>query len=393
MHKFDVVFHLGGEQNLPNLLAMHILPAVQHLILVTEKTAARSSYLKYFKSLGTITTIPLYNAFDFDDIIKVLNHKLLELKPYHFGFNITGGTKIMSLAALRLATELNAPYFYLNTAAKQVLCWNYTHTTIPFSQAYLTINDFFAASGHELAASRSPLATASITDFVYSHRASYSRLQKRLCKTPAFRILHNSHSPSSILQNQLAKIFPVYTASPKTDYLDLSPAGTLTLCLSGESHTLTIHDKYQRLLHWLAGGWFEEYLFYQLKHSLDSGALKDLALGLTVNWRETTPPGSIELKQEIDLAFTDGITLWLVEAKTGRIFQDGFNKLEQSCKIFAGVLGSGILISLWKKGPKQDPGILERVRGSFHVAMLNGDPDRHLNIHTLKQLTPQTILE
>lgn len=394
MKKFDVMFHLGGEQNLPNLLAMKAIPAKRHYIAVTEKTAQRSGYLKEFAGPGVVETILFGNAYDFAVIARVIRSRAEDSGGDSFAFNITGGTKIMSLAAIEVARALGAAYFYVDTSGRQILCWNWSVSRLPLSRPYLGIDDFLRASGHKPErVSRDPVASQTATDFVYAVRYLYHDLQRELNRTLKFKRINYSEANAKISAVEFSTLFPLYSRKDSGCYIDYSAEGRIMICIGNESCELEIHDSYQKVLHWLAGGWFEEYVYFRLAQYLDSGDISELRLGVRVDWRENMSCNQGKVKQEIDIVFTDGIELWLMEVKTGRISQDDFNRLENNCSAFAGVLSCGILVSLWKKDAKGDPEILERSRGAFSVAMINGNVDSLLSKDKIFKLQPGQILE
>lgn len=119
---------LVGEQLLPNFLPVrHYLPE-ETLFVYTERT--RPHYEKLAAVLQNKTHVIELKTdpYDIGKISHALRSKLTS--PEHarksLQFNITGGTKMMSLAAYQIAQEFKAPLFYLQSEGKQNRVYHYS---------------------------------------------------------------------------------------------------------------------------------------------------------------------------------------------------------------------------------------------------------------------------
>jgi Domain of unknown function (DUF1887)/Restriction endonuclease len=116
---------LVGDQPLPNFLpARHYHP--DNLILVyTSKTQTKYKYLKAVLqeecNVSGIETSP----YDISAIADALNEKLDTLSSELLIFNLTGGTKTMSLAAHQVAQQRNAPIIYLQSEGIRSIIYLY----------------------------------------------------------------------------------------------------------------------------------------------------------------------------------------------------------------------------------------------------------------------------
>lgn len=129
-----VLINLIGEQPVPNLLVIkHMQPADNILLYsdTTEKTAKRLERLVQVKK--KIKTDP----YDIDQIL----HETISLleSDNKLVFNITGGTKIMSAALFKIASEKKADFVYLQSEGNQSLLFTYTFQdrNIVVSKEYL----------------------------------------------------------------------------------------------------------------------------------------------------------------------------------------------------------------------------------------------------------------
>lgn len=123
-----LMISLVGEQPLPNfLLAQHEHPEAL-LLVYTPKT--EPVYEKLKATLQPEVTISglLTDPFDIITIIKALKAKLAEPKIAtckSFVFNLTGGTKAMSLAAYHVAQLNNASIVYMESEGKHNKVFRY----------------------------------------------------------------------------------------------------------------------------------------------------------------------------------------------------------------------------------------------------------------------------
>lgn len=110
---------LVGEQPIPNLLPIRAL-CPQRVLFVhtgsktrgTEPVARRIARLVEQETKPDFVAVPPYNLLA---ARQKINDRLAEPAI----FNLTGGTKMMALAAYALAVEQNAPFVYLRTEGPQ----------------------------------------------------------------------------------------------------------------------------------------------------------------------------------------------------------------------------------------------------------------------------------
>src|SRR5256714_1354175 len=119
---------LVGEQPLPNfLLARHQHPDAL-LLVYTPKTEPVYEKLKATLQPEVAIYELLTDPFNIITIIKALKAKLAEPKiaAYQsFVFNLTGGTKAMSLAAYHVAQQYNASIVYMESEGKHNQVFRY----------------------------------------------------------------------------------------------------------------------------------------------------------------------------------------------------------------------------------------------------------------------------
>ncbi len=116
---------LIGEQQLPNYLpALYYQPDVV-LSVYTERTENQHTNLQTVLQQKRITVDGIKtDPYDLSLIVKAINDKLAAMvgtSSQSLIFNLTGGTKIMSLAAYQVAVQKNAPVIYLQSEKGQSL--------------------------------------------------------------------------------------------------------------------------------------------------------------------------------------------------------------------------------------------------------------------------------
>ncbi|MBI5842854.1 MAG: DUF1887 family protein [Chloroflexi bacterium] len=111
---------LIGEQIIPNLLPLKYFKPDESLAVFSNFT--RKGYERLEKAAhGQVIITPCeVDAYNIDAILPVLHHALGKWDiSNEFLFNITGGTKPMSIAAYLVAGQLNAPVIYIQSEGKR----------------------------------------------------------------------------------------------------------------------------------------------------------------------------------------------------------------------------------------------------------------------------------
>ena len=96
----------------------------------------------------------------------------------------------------------------------------------------------------------------------------------------------------------------------------------------------------------LCGGWFEEYIYLQFKPYQDAGLIKDLRINVELQFsrKDTERYNRIsDLYNELDIVFTDGHSLYIVECKAGSVTQEQIMKLQNIVRFYGGTEGCGII--------------------------------------------------
>lgn len=318
--RFDVMVHLVGEQPLPNLLAMRQFDAGLHVMVVSERTRDTAEHLKHCgERVGAQVFVA--DPWDMDTIGRTLAEA--NLPGGSLAFNVTGGTKIMSFAALRFAENKGCPAFYVDTSNRRLLNLTGGGVSATLKPA-LSIEDFMTAHGHGVSEegrwTETQAARADTTRKIWRNRLDLQKHQRTISE-----------------KAQKREDFEVGTPRLKASYRNRE--GHLEIDSVEESAARTWKDFHL----YLSGGWFEEYVYILLQPLLNEGKLSDLRVNLVPAWGETPDRRDTSGIQELDVVATDGIRLFIVECKAGRVQQTHCQKIENIVDHFAGALATGVV--------------------------------------------------
>lgn len=112
------LINLIGEQPIPNLLPILYLKPAKTIILSTPTTENIAKRIQKLTENCTKITVEPYDIQEFKDTV----NKLINQNEKYV-FNITGGTKIMSVALYGIALENKADFIYLQSEGKKSLLY------------------------------------------------------------------------------------------------------------------------------------------------------------------------------------------------------------------------------------------------------------------------------
>ncbi len=113
---------------------------------------------------------------------------------------------------------------------------------------------------------------------------------------------------------------------------------------------------------YIIGGWFEEYIYCELLELLDKQVIYDLRLNIILGVENTNAIQGDKrpIYTELDIAFSNGKNLYVVECKSGELKNKGvLTALSTNAQIFGGANAKCILISIDSNLGK---GIQEKVK-------------------------------
>lgn len=123
-----IMIALVGEQPLPNFLPVRHYHPSDVVLVYTARTQQKYEYLKATLQKEVKVRGLQTDPYDISEIAKALDKELDNFGPIvaqPLVFNLTGGTKTMSLAAYQIAQQCNSPMMYLQSEGKRTRVFHY----------------------------------------------------------------------------------------------------------------------------------------------------------------------------------------------------------------------------------------------------------------------------
>ncbi|NHB28105.1 DUF1887 family protein [Helicobacter pylori] len=118
--------------------------------------------------------------------------------------------------------------------------------------------------------------------------------------------------------------------------------------IDGKEMKLKYSENEDDFRKYIIGGWFEEYIYFELLDLLDKQVIYDLRLNMRLSVESMTDAQRNErpIYAELDMAFSDGKNLYIIECKSGGLKDKGvLANLSTNAQIFGGANAKCILIS------------------------------------------------
>lgn len=368
---YDVIFHLFGEQRMPSLLGVNQFSGRKHIFVNSAQFPA--DVMKQFLGKAEYDEIAV-DPYDPENVRSTILDMISKMPANaKIGFNLTGGTKLMYAGALAACRKANATPFYFNVRNNQVVYLNDFKTAetklIPSVETFIQLNGdnlFISQAGHwtDILGIESP-ERKNLTNELWQARAKISELYKKLAP-------YNDS-------------FEAFELNNKNIYVKLS---------KDKSAKISIGDKHFEFKNWpnfakyLSGGWFEEYTFMKLQPLVDAGLIKDMRIGLKVSFKgdDADKEGGAnknlsglrahlssllgDTYQELDIVFTDGRRLYVVECKAGNVNTEQVMKLQNIVRYFGGIEGRGVLASCF---PPTNNVVKKKISDSKNLQLASGN--------------------
>lgn len=282
-----------------------------------------------------------------------LNHET------HYCVNLAGGTRYMALAVQQVFEKFNVEYFYVQVEENQIVksifhdsFYDNDDTFFPI-QHRMTIAEYLRAHEitHDLTYDHKPIRSEEYTEGLFGLFINNELTTEDYDTIRILREHYRKENRINIDQVESAGNYPAPQVPELTAFLDgidFTPAqrGFLN----------------QEELEYITGGWFEEYVYHLVKKEINP---QDIALNVTISRKGITH------KNELDVVFTKGNKLFVIECKTGVQSDHLFNEIVYKlCAISEAMLGvscCSYIISL-----KQDnTGMLKRIADNMGLTFLD----------------------
>lgn len=283
-----IIVSLISEQTIPNFeFIKEKIKEIEALLFITTPSMEKSGNREWIlKALGDndleVLDPILVNAFSFEDIEEKLAQSINDEDLYLV--NLTGGTKIMSLAVYDFFKSVNSQMFYL-TGRGQYIKIHPGRTKPVFNlKSKTSLTDYMIAYGFEITNKSTPLYSFDQSNQLLKYFLNHFDKEN---DPEILEELRNGRSKG------IKNIETIKNLSSFLNKLNIKPQAENKL------------SKYE--CRYLSGDWLEEYLYYFLLNELN---ISDFEIGLGWNVEKN---GN---QNEFDVLVMRNNKLYLFECKT-----------------------------------------------------------------------------
>lgn len=350
--KFDAIFHLLGAEPLPTIFAINQFQCDNH-VFVTSPPYNADNVIQFISSDAKYDTLAV-NPYSPSDAEKKISSYIKDHNWKVIGFNLTGGTKLMYDGAMKACKKASAIPFYFE-AEKHSLIWLNSYISEEIN-GIGKIDDFFAAKGYKILnpgkLTPEMEKRKKTTELLWKNKRAISSLYKDILEK-----CRDKHG--KVDKYKTYKVF-----DKKNNFVSFDARnGEIQLCNSRFpfSHTLSDCEDFTK---YITGGWFEEYVYWQLKPLLDS-KIFDMRIGLEISSKDNS-----NTLQEFDVIFTDHKRLYIIECKAGNYDSSAVEKLQNNISIYGGTVGRGCLAACFNPFGKTKQSIDNRIGNDPRIIYL-----------------------
>ncbi|MFC0322778.1 Card1-like endonuclease domain-containing protein [Gallibacterium melopsittaci] len=347
--RFDIHFCLISAQAAANLLPVSN-PEFQPksaVFFVSNSMKKNAGFLKQvFKDKGiNVTLVDLVDEFDFAKTTEQFINEVEKYENENIALNITGGTKLMSIAAVEAFNCLDKSIFYVDTEQNRILFLSRDEQKrwlppLPLNTK-IKLKEYLAAYGKNLIDNPS-------ADVNKEWLSAFE---------PFLKNYKSNHNLIPLLNKFLSESNGYYYTLDKKDIriknlnaflTDLDNRGIISF--NGE----TINFKQRKNHEFLHGGWLENYVYTQLK---EIKKIDEIVLNAEVanenyqlNKNEYVDENKGN-KNEFDIVFLAKNKLHIIECKTQVMTKEGGVKSEdilyklETLKDYGGLMTKKCLVS------------------------------------------------
>jgi hypothetical protein len=294
----NILVSLISDQAIPNLEMIKEKPVDSYLFILTEQMKEKLGWLKEAAGLNDSSVIQelIVDAFSFEDIDKKLSDIVSD--DHHYLVNLTGGTKIMSLAVSDFFKNMDCELLYIPGKND-----SYVRIFPGIKKPYfsfktkITLEEYILAYGFTIRHKGSLLTSTEQTEKVFNYFLNHFNHEK---DGEALKILYKKREEKKSFQHF-------------TD--DFEVPGFLT-----RLHFIPNQPDYlsKSEIKYLTGEWFEDYVYTLVKNFYK---LSEEEIG--VGWH--LQKGENNVPNEFDVLFIKDKKLNIIECKTS-VFSSAVDK-------------------------------------------------------------------
>lgn len=354
MQKYDIHVCLISAQAAPNLLPIldSEFKPKKAIFLVSKTMKQRAEYLaKTFEKLNVKVKLKnISDEFNFGLMEEEIFKLVEEYENESIALNVTGGTKLMSIAAENAFSVLGKPIFYIDTDSNHILfiSKNEEQKWLPNLEmkAKNKIDIYLSAYGSTVLSTQNPIEREKYLPAIEPFIKNYDNYTQVIPLLNLHATLSQSNGYKSEYTKDNKKIGKLDELLLGLDYQGL-------LNYDGQ----TIDFKNREIKTFLNGGWLEDYTYFQLKEIAN---IEDIACGADVanpkfklgkNEYSSENKGN---KNEFDIVFMAKNKLHIIECKTQLMDKNGGIKADdilyklETLKDYGGLMTKKCLVSYFE---------------------------------------------
>ncbi|RMG43081.1 MAG: DUF1887 family protein [Acidobacteria bacterium] len=271
--------------------------------------------------------------FDYDGVRRSAESAIALSRPFRAVLNVTGGTKIMALAAFDAFRAHGRPVFYLDLANQKV-CWLAPQVRQSELPAVLGVQDALEAAGFALGGAERPDPfglEGNIAWWIGQDARRYAPILAEM-KRSLSACRRSEPQRCRIQRDQAAgrlaeKLVEVGMARRQGSWLEFLEPGTRKL---------------------IDGGWLELFTYGVLSRARERLGITDIALSARIRSYER----DADTDSELDIVFTARNRLYVLECKSAlRPPRDVVFRVEVLREMYGGGLGRGGVVCLSGAAP------------------------------------------
>lgn len=305
MHKYNTHVCIVSDQPIPNyipVLDKDFRPQ-EVILLTTEKMQQNGKAAALAKTMkercgAKIHTIAIAGEYDMQEMEDKVLTQLLERgeDKEQIALNLTGGTKLMAIAAYTTFRDAGYPTFYFTATSNEVLLLD-KNERITLQPPQIRLEDYLQLHGY-------PVSSAN--NIARSVPLGRQKISETLVTAPERFADAISALNYDISTNPNTLEIPLTNPGVKNldDLLHLFETENL-LTRSGNRIRFTDKDAHT----YINGGWLEEYVFSEIKKIV---GIQDIALNVEIQNAQK----GITQNNELDIAFLHHNALYVLECKT-----------------------------------------------------------------------------
>ena len=335
----DIHLMLVSEQSAPNLLAAldPELKPKEAVLLVTNRMQERAESLKGVLQANGISTSAVFLG-DGNDF-SLLEDEMLKYAEKHEGekiaLNVTGGTKLMALAAQSVAEAAGWRIFYIDVTTDEIIWLGKNAPPKRKLATQIRLTHYLQGYGYQTQkGSQAKMLKSKETQLLMDDLVQNAvKLQGAIGEI-------NWLAQSAETQRKLTIELSDKKGQVKNELLSkFSSAGLFKIINN------TVHFSSKDALDFCKGGWLEQYVYQKVESLQGALGIRDKALNLSVKNQAGT-------YNEMDVAFMAKNRLFVIECKTSRMdgprqgkANDALFKLAEISRRIGGLGACGLFVS------------------------------------------------